>query len=423
MRSTWDELDAAIHQAALVRDLAALVDCPSLGGAEEPALRLLCELATRLGLRTDLRAEDLEALRNQAGYPGEEVDRRSLSTLTVTLPGRHPGAPRLVLNGHVDVVPPGSARWSSPPSTSSIRDGRLDGRGAADMKAGVVAALHALAAVRAVAGRPAGDVVLQAVAGEEDGGIGAFAALRRDAAFAGCVIPEPTGGSLVCATAGALTWRIRIAGRAAHASRRRDGVSALDRFLPIHRALGTLEERLDADVTHPLMRQLELPYPLSVGRINAGQWASTVPDELVCEGRVGVPVGRTVAWVRRALERVVREAAADGQPPEVTWSGGQFAPAETRTTHPLVDAVQDAIVAVTGRGAPLAGVPYGADMRLYTGEGIPTVLYGPGAVDQAHAADEFVPLAEVLSTARVLARVAARFGDAGPWPRLSPAEQ
>ena len=61
-----------------------------------------------------------------------------------------------------------------------------------------------------------------------------------------------------------------------------------------------------------------------------------MPDELVCEGRVGVPVGRTVAWVRRELERVVREAAADGPPPEVTWSGGQFGPAETRTTHPLV---------------------------------------------------------------------------------------
>jgi acetylornithine deacetylase len=364
-------------------------------------------------LSTDLRAEDLEALRHEAGYPGEEVDRRSLHTLTITVPGRHPGAPRLVFNGHVDVVPPGTVAWSSPPFAGAIRDGRLYGRGAADMKAGLVAALHALAAVKAVAGGAAGDVVLQAVAGEEDGGIGAFAALRRDAAFAGCVIPEPTAGSLVCATAGALTWRMRIAGRAAHASRRLDGVSALDRFLPIHQALNALEERLNADVTHPLMRPLDLPYPLSIGRVNAGEWASTVPDELVCEGRLGVPLGRTVAWAREELERAVREAADDdGPPPEVTWTGGQFAPAETPTTHPLVDTVQDAIAAVTGRRAPLAGVPYGADMRQYTARGIPTVLYGPGSVDQAHAADEFVPLAEVLSVACVLARVAARFGDA-----------
>jgi acetylornithine deacetylase len=417
LRSLWDELDAAIDGEVLVRDLAALVECPSLGGAEDGALHLLYEMAARLGLSTDLRAEDLEALRHEVGYPGEEVDRRSLHTLTITLPGRHPGAPRLVFNGHVDVVPPGTVEWSSPPFTCAVRDGRLYGRGAADMKAGVVAALHALAAVKAVAGRVAGDVVLQAVAGEEDGGIGAFAALRRDAAFAGCVIPEPTAGSLVCATAGALTWRMRITGRAAHASRRQDGVSALDRFLPIHQALNALEERLNADVTHQLMRRLELPYPLSIGRINAGEWASTVPDELVCEGRVGVPVGRTVTWVREELERVVREAAdGDGPPPEVTWSGGQFAPAETPTTHPLVDTVQDAIVAVTGRRAPLAGVPYGADMRQYTARGIPTLLYGPGSVDQAHAADEFVPLAEVLRNTRVLARVAARFGGA-QWPR------
>jgi acetylornithine deacetylase len=220
LRSLWDELDGAIDGDALVRDLAALVECASLGGAEDGALRLLCEMAARLGLSADLREENLGALRHEAGYPGEEVDRRSLHTLTVTLPGRHPGAPRLVFNGHVDVVPPGTVEWFSPPFTSAIRDGRLYGRGAADMKAGVVAALHALAAVKVAAGGAPGDVVLQAVGGEEDGGIGAFAALRRDAAFAGCVISEPTAGALVCATAGALTWRMRIAGRAAHASRR-----------------------------------------------------------------------------------------------------------------------------------------------------------------------------------------------------------
>lgn len=405
------DLDAAIDEEALTGDLAALVGCASVGGAEEDALRRVAGIAVRLGLHAQLHEEDLGALRREAGYPGEEVDRRSLHTLTVTLAGRDRSAPRLVFNGHVDVVPPGSAPWSTPPFAAVVKDGRLYGRGAVDMKAGLVAALHALAAIRSVAGGPPGDVVLQAVPGEEDGGVGAFAALRRDSAFAGCVIAEPTAGSLVCATAGALTWRIRIAGRAAHACRRLDGVSALDRFLAIHAALAALERRLNADVADPLMAELELPYPLSIGKIHAGDWASTVPDELVCEGRLGVPLGRTVDWAREVFEQAVREAADDAAAPhEVTWSGGQFAPAETAPADPLVATVQDAITAVTDRPAPLAGVPYGADMRLYTAQGIPTVLYGPGSVEQAHAVDEFVPLDEVTRSSRVLARVAMRFG-------------
>jgi acetylornithine deacetylase len=291
------------------------------------------------------------------------------------------------------------------PFGAVIRDGRLYGRGAADMKAGLVAALHAIGAAQSPS------AVLQVVAGEEDGGVGAFAALRRDADFAACVIPEPTDAAIVCATAGALTWTMRITGRAAHASRRRDGVSALDRYIPVHAALATFEDRLNATIDHPLMRRLELPYPLSVGRLSTGDWSSTVPDELVCEGRLGVPIGSDPAVLRAEFEAIVQAAAdAAGPPPEVCWTGGQFAPAETSTDHPLVGVLQDAVTSVTGHPAPLTGVPYGTDMRQYVERGIPTVLYGPGSIDEAHATDESVPLTEVVTATRVLTRLVDTFG-------------
>jgi acetylornithine deacetylase len=204
---------------------------------------------------------------------------------------------------------------------------------------------------------------------------------------------------------------MHVTGRAAHASLRRYGVSALDRYLPIHAALATFEARLNADIGHPLMRQLDLPYPLSVGRLRAGDWSSTVPDELVCEGRLGVPLGCDVAALRAEFEAVVLAAAdAHGPPPAVVWSGGQFAPAETPPDHPVVELVQAAVTSVTGAPAALTGVPYGTDMRQYVARGIPTVLYGPGSIHEAHATDESVPLAEVVSAARVLARVADAFG-------------
>lgn len=407
-----DELEAALDEREIVADIGRLVAEPSFDGDETRAQHAVAAIAERLGLQPDLVEEDLDELRHADGYPGEEVARDRLVSLSVTLASTRRG-PRLCFSGHVDVVPPGAERWASDPFRASVRNGWLHGRGSADMKSGVVSALHAMAAVRRVYGTAVpGEVVLHSVAAEEDGGLGAFAALRRDADFAGCVIPEPTDRALVCAQAGALSFEGRIRGRGAHACVRLDGVSALDRFLPVYAALHDLERVLNTDVASAVMRTLPLPYPLSVGRVRAGTWSSSVIDELAFEGRVGVPVGRTPDEVRRLFEGAVAAAAdAEGPPPEITWSGGQFAPAETDPGHPFVALVAETIAAVTGLPAPVTGVPYGADMRLYCARGIPTVMYGPGDIRRAHAVDEAVPLGEVFSSTRTLARLAAVFAD------------
>jgi acetylornithine deacetylase len=384
-------------------DLARLVRCPG----ELDALSALAELADGYGLHTELVAEDLAAVRAADGYPGEEVERAELHSLVITRRGRNPDAPVLAFNGHLDVVPPGTG-WTRDPFGAEVVDGRLYGRGAADMKGGVVAALHAMTAAE-----PEGDVVLHAVAGEEDGGVGAFALLRRRADVAGCVLAEPTDGALVCATAGALTFTLRIAGRAAHASRRLEGVSAIDRYVRVHAALAELEQKINAGVTHPLMAAQQLPYPLSIGRIAAGDWSSTVPDALVAEGRLGVPVGQDLGAARAELEQAVHRALDDGLPPaRIDWDGGQFAPAEIATGHRLVRCVAAATEA-TGRAAELVGVPYGTDMRHYTAHGIPALVCGPGSIDEAHSADESIALADVAQATDVFTRVIATFWGAG----------
>ncbi len=133
--------------------------------------------------------------------------------------------------------------------------------------------------------------MLLAVASEEDGGLGAFAALERDAAFDACLIPEPTSFEVVCAQAGALTFRATVRGRAAHAAMRLAGRSALDRYVGVHLAIQAHERAINRDVEHPAMRALALPYPVSVGRIDGGDWPSSVPDRVTVEGRLGVPLG------------------------------------------------------------------------------------------------------------------------------------
>jgi acetylornithine deacetylase len=397
---------AAIDPGALARDAAAILRIPSITGDERPVLEALAELAAARGLATDLHAHDLAALRAHADHPGEEAARDELWGLTVTLAG---GVPRrLCLNGHVDVVGPGTAPWRHGPWSGVVEDGRLHGRGAVDMKGAVVAELHALAAVRTVA-QAAPEVVLQCVASEEDGGLGTFAELERDAAFDAALIPEPTGFDVVCAQAGALTFRCVVPGRAAHAAHRLEGCSAIDRYVRVHAGLQALERQINADVAHPLMRELELPYPLLVGRVAGGEWSSQVPDRVEVEGRIGVPVGADAAAVRAALERAVASALDDGEAPaEVHWTGGAFLPAETPTDHPWVRAVARAITDERGRAARAVGVPWGADMRLFAARGIPCVMAGTTGIERAHAVDEWVDVDELTALSRFLVRVLLR---------------
>jgi acetylornithine deacetylase len=402
-------LDAALGRvdaAALARDVGALVQVPSVTGDERAALERLGELAGALGLEAELHRHDLAALRAHPDHPGEEAPRDTLYGLTVTVPGARPDGPRLAVDGHVDVVPPGSVAWThGGPWSGAIDDGFVYGRGTVDMKGPVVAALHALAALGGRA--PNGEVVLVAVASEEDGGLGTFAALERDDAFAGCVIPEPTGFDVVCAQAGALTFEGTVRGVAAHAAHRLKGVSAIDRYLPVHAALAAHERALNTAVEHPLMRDLELPYPLLVGRLAAGEWSSSVPDRLVFEGRAPVRVGESPADARAAVEAVVA-AAGDGAV-DIRFAGGQFASGETPAGHPFARLVRSAVGAEIGREARVAGVPWGADMRLWCARGVPCVMAGPSGIERAHGVDERVRIDELVTVARTIVRVVFGF--------------
>ena len=397
--------------------LADLVAVPSETGTDAEH-ELTATLARRLradGLEVDHWRVPLEQLLADPDFPGLEAPRSEAWGLVARLPATGGGGdgPTLLLNAHVDVVPPGDlAAWSRPhPYAPTVSGGALVGRGACDMKGGLAAALAAVDALRRAHVRLRGDLLLACVQSEEDGGLGTFATLRRGWRADACVIPEPTGLALVPATGGALTFRLRIRGRATHASRRTEGVSAIEKLVPVLRALEALEARRSRDVD-PLLRRWPVAYPISVGRVRAGDWASTVPDLLVAEGRVGVALGEPVEQARAALEVAVAEASAGDpwlreHPVEVEWWGGQYASGRCPADSDLERRVAAAHALATG-GTALDrwGAPYGSDLRLVVGAGVPTVHYGPGDAVLAHAPDERVPLAEVHATARALGLLA-----------------
>ena len=405
----------ALDETELIATLVELVRTPSVTGsdAEADLQHTVARWFEEAELEVDLWALDLDDLRTDPEFPGTEAPRLDGHGLVGTAPGD--GPPGLVLQGHVDVVPVGDvANWhGGDPFSARIEGGVLHGRGACDMKAGMAVNLAVARALHRSGVRTERRLALHSVVSEEDGGLGAFATLRRGHRGEVAVITEPTSGRLVTANAGALTFRIEVTGRAAHGSTRREGVSAFEVFWPLHQALVALEERRNAD-RHALFGDNPLPYGISIGTIRAGDWASSVPDLLVAEGRMGVRLGEDPALARLALDEAIADAAAADawlrhHEPRVTWPGGQFASGQLEQDHPLIDEVAGAVEVVTGIRPAEAAAPYGSDLRLYTGiGGIPTLHYGPGDVRLAHAPRESVPVAEVIEVARALALVAAR---------------
>jgi acetylornithine deacetylase len=248
--------------------------------------------------------------------------------------------------------------------------------------------------------------------GEEDGGLGAFATLRRGHIGEAAVITEPTSAKIITATAGALTFRIEVAGRSAHGSLRREGVSAFEAFLPIHAALMAFESDRNRDPDAAFVS--DMPYALSFGLVRAGEWSSNVPDQLVAEGRFGVQVDEDPRLARARFEDVVTEVAVHDpwlceNRPIVTWPGGQFASGSTDVSHPLVGEMSGAVAATGGERPPLGIGVYGSDLRLYTGiGGIPTLHYGPGDMRDAHSPLEKVNLDQLVQVTRALVLLTLR---------------
>jgi acetylornithine deacetylase len=398
----------------MVGALSTLVRTPSVSGtdAEHEVQGDLAALLRADGLEVDHWSLPLDDLLAHADAPGVEVDRHEAWGLVGRLPGRGEG-PSLLLQGHVDVVPPGDPDAWSPGGAFSgrVEAGALHGRGACDMKAGVVAARWAVRAVRAAGVPLRGDLLLATVEGEEDGGLGTFGLLQRGWRADACVVPEPTGLDVVPACAGALTFRLTIRGLATHAARRTDGISAIEKLWPVWQALQALEQARNAAVD-PIFERWPLAYPLSIGTVQAGDWASSVPDLLVAEGRIGVALDESVDETRRQLEAAVAEAAAAdpwlrAHPVEVEWWGGQYASGRLPRDSDLVARVCAAHEAVATSTPSVWGAPYGSDLRLLNGLGrIPTLHYGPGDAARAHGPDESVPLHEVATAAHALARLA-----------------
>lgn len=399
---------------AMVCDLVAI---ESTSGRETPAQEFVATQLAAVGMEVEQWELDVDTLRRDPAYSAEVERTHALGVVAST--GKGDG-PSLILNGHVDVVPAGARdRWSVDPWRGTVRGDRIYGRGSVDMKGPLCCAIAAVRALRDAGISLGGRAMIQSVVGEEDGGIGTLAAVRRGYRGDAAIVLEPTELVVAPAQAGAFNFRVTVPGRSAHGALRSEGVSAIEKFIPVYRALEALEQRRNNRPRHPLFEGAELPYAICVGTLKAGDWASTVAESLVFEGRLGIAVDEDPVLARQELVDAVAGAAAGddwlrAHPPVLEWWGGQFAPAAISPQHPIVATIMAACTDLTGTAPRMHGMPFGADMRLLVNEGaIPTVLFGPGDIRRAHAPDEFVTIPELEAATRALVLTIMRFAGVG----------
>ncbi|HZD06529.1 MAG TPA: M20/M25/M40 family metallo-hydrolase [Longimicrobiales bacterium] len=328
--------------------------------------------------------------------------------VVASLRGVRPG-PRLLLNGHLDTV--GVRDMTVPAFDGDIRDGRLIGRGASDMKGGVAAAL-ATAATLARTGLPAGELVVALTADEEHASLGMAALVEGGPPADAAVVCEPTGLAVMPAHKGFVWVDLLFRGRAAHGSRPELGIDAVRHAALFVAALDDLAARLESVPSHPLLGHGSL----HVGTIRGGTAPSVYPHRcsLTLERRT-LP-GEAPEDVAAELEAVLEELRARIPRLDATLETGLDRPGtEVAGDSALVRGLLEACERC-GRPPRLDGMTAWVDAAFLNLAGVPAVCFGPGGIEQAHSVDEWCDVAEIEGCTEVLTAFALGFltGDAGP---------
>lgn len=346
------------------------------GGTEENLAPLVRDFFARRGIETF----------DQEVFPGRY-------NVVARLPGRT--SRKIVLEAHMDTV--SIKGMSIPPFEPAIRNGRLHGRGSVDDKAGLAAMMHAVASLKEQGITPECEVWLAAVVDEEftfRGVVKLCEGLQAEAA----IVAEPTDLRAVIASKGVLRWRIVTRGKAAHSSKPHLGKNAISHMSRLVLALEQENERL-ATQTHPLLG----PGTINVGVIQGGVQVNFVPDQCAIEIDRRLLPGESATAVLQHYQNLIDTLKAQHPgfdafmeiDPPLLVDEALDTPADAG-----VVLVAQRVLSASGLNPDVLGVPFGSDASKLSRIGVPTIVFGPGSIDQAHAADEYVEIEQVRTAER-----------------------
>lgn len=407
-RTDWPELERYLagQQAAAADLLSELIRFPSIAGHGEGEIqRCLARYFADIGLDSRLKPVP-EAVREHPNFTpcAGQTPYAERPNLYARLAGTGGGS--VILCAHGDVVP--AEDWPEA-FQPRIEGDRVIGRGAVDDKGHIVAIYYALKALRELGVASKRDVEVQVVVEEEIGGNGALGALLDGHRADGVIVMESTGLEICPANRGALWYRLEMTGRPVHMGRIREGVNAIEKMALVMQDLRAYEQRLIAESRHPLFEDYAQPVQVNIGMIRGGDWPATVAGWAELEGGVGFLPGKEISAVEADIRRLLAESAD----PWVREHGrASFRKLrndayETDPADPLVTGLVDAARAA-GLPGRVTGFIVSCDARLYARVGgMPTVVFGPGSIAQAHSRGESIAISEVLAAAGVLARFLA----------------
>jgi acetylornithine deacetylase len=399
-----------------VQLLCRLVAEPSLLGHEAPAQALMAAEFAAMGLEVRTLDIDESRLRDHPGYSPSLVSYDGRRNVLGLHRPRGPVRGRsLILNGHIDVVPVGAERlWSRPPFEPHIDGDRLYGRGAADMKAGIVAYTMAMRALARLGCEPAAPVTLQSVIEEECTGNGALACLVEGYTADAALIPEP-GQDVMSAQLGVMWMTLDVYGVPVHAAVAHTGIGAIEFAQHLVQRLRELEASWNTPARrHPLYCQHEHPINFNLGRIDGGEWSSSVSTHCRVDLRLGFYPGVTPAQVRAEVEALLRDAHAahpqrDSVSLDISYHGFQAEGLVVDLEQPAMQALMQAHHDITGSLPDARALTATTDVRFFHLYGhIPCTCYGPRG-ERIHGIDEWVSLRSLHEVTAVLALFIARW--------------
>jgi len=394
-----------------VRMLEGLVRCASTLGNEASALEEMARIYDGIGLPPRRVSVDMAALKDHPGVSPELIPYAGRDNVVAVHRPRSATGRSLVLQGHVDVVPEGAEdEWTTPPYEPAIRNGRMYGRGAGDMKAGIISYVTAFRALKAAGLQPAAEVQMHSVIEEECSGNGALACMVAMPKADAVIIPEPGPGlpAIYSAEVGVVWAYITVTGRPAHVRDKQAGVNAVEAAMAIWHRFEAYENDMNrAELIHPSFRGVNHPVNVNLGTFEGGEWNSSVATRARLGLRVGVMMGNTADRVRDDIMRIAEEARADpalrGAKVKVEFRGFHADPCVFDMQAPIAQLAMRSYAEVAGvelRKYPATGLTDGRFFQLY--QGTPVACFGPDAQD-IHGIDESVGLDSMHDITRSIA--------------------
>jgi len=388
--------------------LQKMIAIPSVTGDEAKIQKFLADHMAALGLKIDMWETNWHELKKHPAYRPVDRGYEGRPNIVATLKGTG-GGRSLLLNGHTDVIPVGGGRWSDDPWSAKIKNGRIYGRGSADMKSGVASHIMALEGLVAAGVKTKGDIHINVVVDEEVSGHGTLDTVIRGYKADAGISGETSGLAVQPACIGRIWFEIEIQGKPAGIQKRYEGISGIELGYKIVKAVADLEAKRVATVTHPLYPNALDTLPCIIGSFSAGNYPSAFPANALLKGSIGTVPGEDHEGVKKSLvEQIARAAAEDPwmklHPPKVRFVGYDAEASEIPRDHPIVATVCKNYKEITGRDPEISGRQGAADTRflnLYANT--PTVIFGPGSTAVMHADDEYVSIDDYMAAIKVMA--------------------